>query len=103
MAYVFFFTVKLLALSLWYDFLPDGDNSSHILQSSESFTDRSTHGNDHENGGDVHYFILSDILAATNNFSDANKLGEGGFGPVYKVRRYVMFLIAYLCLELRLQ
>lgn len=23
--------------------------------------------------------------AATNNFSTTNKLGEGGFGPVYKV------------------
>ncbi|XP_059439869.1 cysteine-rich receptor-like protein kinase 10 [Corylus avellana] len=27
---------------------------------------------------------LASILAATNNFSDSNKLGEGGFGPVYK-------------------
>lgn len=27
---------------------------------------------------------LSIIQAATNNFSDDNKLGEGGFGPVYK-------------------
>lgn len=25
------------------------------------------------------------IQAATQNFSEENKLGEGGFGPVYKV------------------
>ena len=25
------------------------------------------------------------ILEATSNFSEENKLGEGGFGPVYKV------------------
>ncbi|PHU11210.1 hypothetical protein BC332_18140 [Capsicum chinense] len=33
---------------------------------------------------DVPYFPLETILAATNNFSTANKLGQGGFGPVYK-------------------
>ncbi|XP_068639435.1 receptor-like serine/threonine-protein kinase SD1-8 isoform X2 [Aristolochia californica] len=27
---------------------------------------------------------LSVVVAATNNFSDSNKLGEGGFGPVYQ-------------------
>ena len=31
---------------------------------------------------------LATILLATNSFSDENKLGEGGFGPVYKVRNY---------------
>ncbi|CAN4114654.1 unnamed protein product [Withania somnifera] len=33
---------------------------------------------------DVPYFQLETILAATDNFSNANKLGQGGFGPVYK-------------------
>lgn len=28
---------------------------------------------------------LRSILAATDDFSEENKLGEGGFGPVYKV------------------
>ena len=31
------------------------------------------------------FFDLSTIVNATNNFSVDNKLGEGGFGPVYKV------------------
>ena len=30
-------------------------------------------------------FSLATIATATNNFSSNNKLGEGGFGPVYKV------------------
>lgn len=30
-------------------------------------------------------FELSIIAKATNNFSSSNKIGEGGFGPVYKV------------------
>ncbi|KAM5577694.1 G-type lectin S-receptor-like serine/threonine-protein kinase RKS1 [Rosa sericea] len=33
---------------------------------------------------DIPFFDLSTISAATNNFSDSNRLGEGGFGPVYK-------------------
>ena len=30
-------------------------------------------------------FSLASVSAATDNFSAENKLGEGGFGPVYKV------------------
>ncbi|KAJ7948546.1 S-receptor-like serine/threonine-protein kinase [Quillaja saponaria] len=33
---------------------------------------------------DLPFFDLSKITTATNNFSMDNKLGEGGFGPVYK-------------------
>ncbi|XP_022716031.1 G-type lectin S-receptor-like serine/threonine-protein kinase At1g11410 isoform X2 [Durio zibethinus] len=34
--------------------------------------------------GDLVFFDLNTIAAATNNFSSDNKLGEGGFGSVYK-------------------
>ncbi|KAG5235576.1 G-type lectin S-receptor serine/threonine-protein kinase [Salix suchowensis] len=33
---------------------------------------------------DLPMYDLSTIAHATNNFSSSNKLGEGGFGPVYK-------------------
>ena len=38
-------------------------------------------------GLDVHIgsFTLKQIKAATNNFDSLNQIGEGGFGPVYKV------------------
>ncbi|MBA0815820.1 hypothetical protein Gohar_000552 [Gossypium harknessii] len=38
---------------------------------------------DHGTGIDVPFFDFESILAATNNFSEENKLGKGGFGPVY--------------------
>ncbi|KAJ9542972.1 hypothetical protein OSB04_029478 [Centaurea solstitialis] len=33
---------------------------------------------------DLNFISLSKVVKATNNFSLENKLGEGGFGPVYK-------------------
>ena len=35
---------------------------------------------------DLRLFSYASIMEATNGFSSMNKLGEGGFGPVYKVR-----------------
>ncbi|XP_027340406.1 G-type lectin S-receptor-like serine/threonine-protein kinase CES101 [Abrus precatorius] len=43
----------------------------------------------HKNGktyNEMQIFSFPIIAAATDNFSVANKLGEGGFGPVYKGR-----------------
>ena len=33
-------------------------------------------------------FDFGTLQAATNNFSDDNKIGQGGFGDVYKVELY---------------
>ncbi|XP_077244231.1 G-type lectin S-receptor-like serine/threonine-protein kinase At4g03230 isoform X2 [Tasmannia lanceolata] len=37
-----------------------------------------------KNGIEIPSFEFESIAAATENFSDENKLGQGGFGPVYK-------------------
>ncbi|KAL7586335.1 hypothetical protein Lser_V15G40252 [Lactuca serriola] len=39
---------------------------------------------DDREGIDVPYFELESIIAATDDFSEKNMLGQGGFGPVYK-------------------
>ncbi|KAL8248361.1 hypothetical protein R6Q59_005229 [Mikania micrantha] len=36
---------------------------------------------------DIPFFEFKAIVSATHNFSLANKLGQGGFGPVYKVTK----------------
>jgi hypothetical protein len=33
-------------------------------------------------------YDFENIRSATDDFSDENKLGEGGFGSVYKVRKH---------------
>ncbi|KAK8705869.1 hypothetical protein V6N13_049455 [Hibiscus sabdariffa] len=54
------------------------------------FKRRRAHRNDDEEllGIDVrpYTFSYAELKAATEDFSHANKLGEGGFGPVYKGR-----------------
>lgn len=39
---------------------------------------------DQANGLELPLFNFNCVAIATNNFSEENKLGEGGFGPVYK-------------------
>ena len=40
---------------------------------------------DGSNSAESLLFGLGTLKIATKNFSDSNKLGKGGFGPVYKV------------------
>jgi hypothetical protein len=42
-------------------------------------------GKFNSNVPDLQVFSYADIDEATNKFAFENKLGEGGYGPVYKV------------------
>ncbi|KAM1959683.1 hypothetical protein FF1_005131 [Malus domestica] len=57
--------------------------SSEILRQHVLFPDRSFQGRN-QKVEEYPYISLASIHAATDKFSDSNKLGEGGFGPVYK-------------------
>ncbi|KAI3692202.1 hypothetical protein L6452_32013 [Arctium lappa] len=54
------------------------------LTSSETFKDVHQLESNGGKGNDVLLFSFASIMAATGDFSDENKLGQGGFGPVYK-------------------
>lgn len=64
---------------LFYDF----DKSSSVNSDHVTAVDSMRDGANKEL--EFPRFRFSSISDATNKFSDVNKLGEGGFGPVYKV------------------
>ncbi|KAH9666053.1 G-type lectin S-receptor-like serine/threonine-protein kinase RKS1 [Citrus sinensis] len=57
-----------------------GDNLSLPTAQQKRKTQEKGHSMSH----DLKIFDFQTIVAATNNFSLINKLGEGGFGPVYR-------------------
>ena len=60
-------------------------NISSIFFKSKYLTDHKMLSEEDRKDLDVPFFEFKRILSATDNFSLANKLGQGGFGPVYKV------------------
>jgi len=48
------------------------------------FNEQSTHELTRDDDFDLPIFDFGTIAAGTDNFAAVNKLGEGGFGPVYK-------------------
>lgn len=72
---------------LW--FVPDKEKKleEEFLRGLED-SDGSNGANEadkHKDARDLNIFSFVSILEATNNFAQENKLGQGGFGPVYKV------------------
>ncbi|PNY16102.1 G-type lectin S-receptor-like serine/threonine-protein kinase, partial [Trifolium pratense] len=60
--------------------------SSTYVKDKSDFSIKEDHQNSgmQVDDGDLPVFNLSTIAKATNNFTISNKIGEGGFGPVYK-------------------
>ncbi|KAL2524564.1 Receptor-like serine/threonine-protein kinase SD1-8 [Abeliophyllum distichum] len=56
----------------------------HIIGTTKAVEAVANLGGDNKSGIGVPFCNWESILAATENFSDVYKLGEGGFGPVYK-------------------
>lgn len=60
----------------------------HSIVHFTGFMEHNSDGGETSEGQEhleVPLFELATLLNATNKFSNDNKLGEGGFGPVYKV------------------
>lgn len=59
-------------------------------------SDKSLDVKGHQMGhNDLRVYSYASVMNATNNLSEENKLGEGGFGPVYKVRAYIFKCLYY--------
>ncbi|KAK1364895.1 Receptor-like serine/threonine-protein kinase [Heracleum sosnowskyi] len=59
-------------------------NSNNLRTSVNDSPNRDEVDNLGTSTGDVKFYSLTTIIAATENFSLAHKVGEGGFGSVYK-------------------
>ena len=73
------------------------DINMSITTSTNELCEADGEGNDKSKDSWLPLFSLASVAAATENFSMECKLGEGGFGPVYKVELLIpkMSLVKY--------
>ena len=71
------------------------DNTVQVIHANPSpiISGNTRKDYDNEGGNEEHELPVFDFMTianATCNFSSNNKLGEGGFGPVYKVNKIIL-------------
>ncbi|KAI8557696.1 hypothetical protein RHMOL_Rhmol04G0029800 [Rhododendron molle] len=70
------------------------DLSTSIGADNTTMTEASKFQNSRKKEVDLPRFNFASVSVATDKFSDANKLGDGGFGPVYKGRLQKGYMVA---------
>ncbi|KAF7121316.1 hypothetical protein RHSIM_Rhsim13G0161900 [Rhododendron simsii] len=79
-------TTVVLTLLGFYCYRRRSRKGTHNQRQTRTHhVDESIDSKEQEDRREMHYFDLKTIDVATNGFSDGNKLGQGGFGPVYKI------------------
>ena len=85
-----FFYQNLFALSIIALAGPQKDRSAEILlKRMEALTSGNEPTSNQANLKELPLFEFQVLATATDNFSLENKLGQGGFGPVYKVNAFM--------------
>ncbi|KVF96799.1 Apple-like protein [Cynara cardunculus var. scolymus] len=76
-------SIGLLLISI-FGYFRSRKRQERINSELLGFDSMSTTSGDGHSNAELISFSLRSVLAATDSFSVRNKLGEGGFGPVYK-------------------
>ncbi|CAN1269192.1 G-type lectin S-receptor-like serine/threonine-protein kinase CES101 [Linum perenne] len=74
-------------VSFWYMLWIISRNKGKLIHSKESKLSNTSNGaskKQEDDQNELQMFHFETIVVATDYFSETNKLGEGGFGPVYK-------------------
>ncbi|KAF7112173.1 hypothetical protein RHSIM_RhsimUnG0255700 [Rhododendron simsii] len=79
------------------------DLCTSIGAGNNTLTETSKSKNSRKREVDLPWFSFASVSAATDHFSDANKLGEGGFGPIYKMIGFVLESSGYMSPEYALE